>query len=99
MNFLILFSGFAAVMLSLSSAFLDYLALRENTEPEYTSILMFLGLLSILIFFGSLLFLMRSGFGLEIFMGFETRSGVSLTFLLSILTLNSIIWQMKRIVS
>lgn len=95
-QFLVVFSGFATVLLSATSAALSYLILQESSSEDYTTAIIFLGAFAVLMFFTSLLYTVWAGFGQDTFLGMDAVTGVPLLMLFSVITVNGAIWQFKE---
>lgn len=96
MGLLTTFSGLAAFLLATSSALFAYLVVRELTERKYSTSLVFLGLVSVFLSASSLLYVMRVTFGMQQFIGIDTRSGVPLMLLFATVAINGAIWQFRE---
>lgn len=95
-SLLVIFAGFATVLLGASSAFLSYLFMHDQDDAEDTTSLIFLALICSLMSLSALLFTMKEYFGLETFIGLRTKSGVPLTMLFSVIAMNAVIWQFRE---
>ncbi|MCJ7429198.1 MAG: hypothetical protein MUP66_02295 [Candidatus Nanohaloarchaeota archaeon QJJ-5] len=93
---LVIFAGFATVLLGATSAFLSYLLMHDQDDAEDTTSLIFLALICVFISLSGLLFTMKEQFGLETFIGLRTTSGVPLTMLFAVIAVNAVIWQFRE---
>lgn len=96
LRLLVVFTGFATVLLSATSAALCYLILRESRDREFIPAIVFLGAFSVFMFFASLLYMIWAGFGQNMFLGINVITGIPVFLLFAIMMVNASIWQFKE---
>lgn len=90
-----LFIGIAASLLSSVSAFLAYLLIRK-AEDDMTVPLVFIGIISVFLFFSSVFYTLRTSIGVDVFLGVDTRTGIPMFLFFAVLAVNGVIWQLSE---